>query len=288
MTKVRRRTSRAAAWVVAGLVATCAALYLLASWEPSGYTPPSLTQEEKVIEANRFLSSIMGFTNEAEKSEAFFWELSEVEVNRYLAAADEIAFCRLNRSDHKYQRGDVQRMMDAAGLAQPAVSFVGGGEKDLLTMMVRTDEYGKVLSADLRLAFTDEGNLRVILASTRVGLLPVPRFAVRGRLERFKKILQERLGKLKELPEESRGGGVFLSGFTSADLAALFAEIIAAIDETPFTPKIRARKHYVRIRNITIDNGTMMLDIVPIRDKEEEKDTPDLDRPPEAELPVIL
>ena len=78
------------------------------------------------------------------------------------AIADEIAASRPSG-----KAGEVYRAMEKAGFIDPAVSLGDG----ILTVMVRSKEYDKVLSADVSFSFTADRKLRVRLEESG---LPTP------------------------------------------------------------------------------------------------------------------
>jgi hypothetical protein len=253
---------RWASW--AGIMAVLAivVLYLLASWKPSHYLPARQTQEEKEIATQVFYQEVLMFTNEGHRGEPYEWPLNQSRVNCFLDAIDEIAFMRPNSRDKIHSRGDVHRAMDQAGLAEPCVRF----SDDCMTLMIRTNEYGKILSADIGFSFTGDGDLKIHLKATRVGLLPVPRFAVRHRLNLFKQTLEERLVAMEEA---RRRAGVedsytTFKGLSSIDIEELFATIVSAIDEEPLPARIKFID--ARVENIEISDGMLKLYIVPDED----------------------
>ena len=253
-------------WVGVAAALAIVVLYLLASWKPAHYRPARQTQEQKEVATQVFYQEVFMFTSEGRRGEAYDWPFNQDLVNDFLDAIDEIAFMRPNSRNKIHSRGDVHQMMDQAGLAEPCVRF----SDDCMTLMIRTNEYGKILSADLAFSFTDDGRLKIHLKSTRVGMLPVPRFAVRHRLQLFKETLEARLEALEEARAqmELEGDGAVFEGFTSVDVTELFATIIAAIDEDPLPAKIKFLD--ARVKDIQITDGKLLLIIVPDEDDEED------------------
>jgi hypothetical protein len=252
----------------AGLVAVVAivVLYLLASWKPPHYQPARQTQEQKEVVTQVFYQEVLMFASEGRRGDAYEWPLDEDLVNEFLDAIDEIAFMRPNSRDKIHSRGDVHQMMDQAGLAEPCVRFAD----DCMTLMIRTNEYGKILSADIAFSFTDDGRLKFHLKSTRVGMLPVPRFAVRHRLQLFKQTLETRLEEIAEARVQAGldDSEVAFEGFSSIDVTELFATIIAAIDEEPLPARIKFID--ARVEDIQITDGKLLLKIVPEEEDEDD------------------
>ena len=263
-----KKLLRWAAWAAAVLALGIMVLYLLASWKPSHYKPAGQTQIQKERAAQEFLRVIGRFTSEGQKDAPFELELEQAQINRFLDALDEIAFMRLNTRKKTHNRGDVHHMMDQAGLAEPCVRFADG----CMTLMIRTNEYGKILSADIAFSFTDDGRLTVHLKATRVGLLPVPRFAVRHRLEQFKRTLDERVEQLAAARAEvdSEASAYGFGGLATIDMTELFATIISAIDEEPLPARLKFIN--ARIEHIEISDGLLVLTVVPEEEEEEEEE----------------
>ena len=248
---------RLTAWAAIVMVVGVAVLYLLASWKPSHYRPAGQTQVQKERAAQTFIKVIGTLTTN--QGEPYDWTLPQDQVNSFLDAIDEIAFMRPNSHERDYRRGDVHHVMDQAGLAEPCVRF----SDDCMTLMIRTNEYGKILSADIGFSFTDDGKVKVHLKATRVGLLPVPRFAVRRRLEQYKQTLEERLERIAAARAEldPEGAQYSIEGFSAIDMTELFATIISAIDEDPLPAKLKFI--HARVKDIHISDGLMVLEIVP-------------------------
>lgn len=243
------------------LVVAATTLYLLMSWRPARYDPPRLNQAQKEIVAMQFIAHIAEFSNRSQENRAYSWEMTESQANAYLDAMDEIAFQRPDSRDNPRRRGDVQRMMDRAGLAEPVVRFDNGR----MMIMVRSNEHGKVISAEISFTFLEDDKLLVNLEATRIGLLPVPRFAVRGQLQRFKRQLQARLARMQEGPDQPQAGGAVIS--TLVDIEELFATIIAAIDSDPVQLRIR----HVQVRDIIVEDGLLMLMVSPVDEDQDEE-----------------
>jgi len=237
------------------LLAGVAALYLLLTWKPSSYRPPHLDQAQKEIATQQFFAHVAEMDTPNDTDDPYSWELSEQSANEYLAAMDEIAFQRPNARNRPRLRGDVQAAMDRAGLAQPVARFNDGR----MTIMVRSTEYAAIVSADLSFTFVNEDKVLVNLDGARVGLLPVPRFAVRDGLKRFKAVLQSRLERMQSPATDDSSGGIPL-----VNLAEVFATIIAAIDSEPLPTRIKIL--HCQVQEITIQDGLLRLMVRPLRE----------------------
>lgn len=248
-----RFLSRFFVYVIAPLAVGIVVFYLLASWRPTAYDPPELNQAQKVSAAKRFVAHIAQFSQFGETGEPYWWVLTEEHANEYLAAIDEIAFQQPNRKNEPRRRGDVHDMMVRAGLADPVMRFNDGR----VTVMVRSDRFGKIVSADLSFTFVDDGKVLVNLESARIGVLPVPRFAVKDRLKQFRDELQDRADKLQTQEEQAGGRGI--PGMV--DLAEIFATIMAAVDADPLPAQIKVMR--AEVKQIVVEDGVLKLLLSP-------------------------
>jgi len=253
-----RTFRRIAPWLALGCVVACAALYLLASWIPRQFDPPRLSQSDKEYWARVFVSDIMRFQNMGQQAKPYDWAMAEADLNNYLASMDQIVFDM--RPSGK--RGDVQKVLETAGVSAPMVRLY----EDRMTVMLRSHEHGKVLSADIQIGVTPEGSIQGRLLGTRVGLLPVPDFAVEARLREFKDLLQERLDKIHvtkktdELPKAA--GPVFRVNFNIIE--EILATMILAIDGQPMEARLRLpNDKRVRIADIQFRPGRLSFRVVP-------------------------
>ena len=236
--------------VVLLLVLAAVAMYFQASRVPSDYAPAQLSGREKEQAARQFVSQIGEFNNKAQLPQPFEWQITQEQINRYLAAADEIAANRLGG-----RRGEVREALESVGLSDPAVSLDNG----VLTLLVRSSHYDKVVSADIRFTFLQDGRLQIRLAQTWVGQLPVPDTFLRSQLQRLK----EKLAR----EQAPRQAGASAGTQPSPDeVARLITTVIAAIDEAPIDPVLVGglNNKKVRIEGIRIDDGKLALRAVPI------------------------
>ena len=233
--------------VLAGVV-----LYVLASRPPADYHPAQLTQKEKEQSARQFVSHISDFNNKAQKNEAFEWQITQEQLNSYLASADEIAANRLGG-----RRGEVRQALESAGLADPAVAMTDG----VLTLLVRSSKHDKVVAADLAFRFTPDGRLAIRLTQTRIGQLPVPDRFLREQLQTVKEQLRRDQQKPVEPAAQASG-----PGDSSEDVGRLIGAVIAAIDEEPITPELVGGLNHkkVRIEDLRLTPGKLTVRAVPI------------------------
>ncbi len=246
--------------VVAALILAGGVLYIQASRIPVEYRPAQLSAEQRQQAVDEFWNQkiLDEFGNATQRNEPFDWALSAEQLNRYLAAMDEIA-----AKTPMVKSGTIYRGLEKAGLAEPAAAMGDG----VLTLMVRSKEYDKVLSVDLSFRFTDDGRLRVRLGEARVGRLTLPDFWVRGRLERLKEMLPTKGWADKD----SAGGSDSrrLMGIPSQDVAMVLTNVLAAINEEPIRTELTwpIKKKRVRIEAIEIADNSLRMHVVPIRRK---------------------
>lgn len=249
-----RRTIRIALLIAAPLVLGGAvAGYLLLSRVPSSYQPLRLDPQAKDAATSGFYKSILKFNEEGQKNAPFTWSVSQEWINRSLASMDEIA--RKNPFGPPVKPGTIRKMMDRAGLADPAVTLDDGK----VTIMVRSARYNKVVSADVGFQFTPDGGLRVLLEGMRIGAMPVPSWMVAKELARLKADLARRLG--------SKAGRAGPAGRTLGDSEEVIGRVIAAIDGEPIVPELEwklSTKKRVRIDAIDIADGELTVHAVPI------------------------
>jgi len=227
-------------------------LYFQASRIPSDYRPAQLSGREREQAARQFVSQISDFNNKAQLPQPFEWQITQEQANRYLAAADEIAANRLGG-----RPGEVREALESVGLSDPAVSL----NDSILALLVRSSHYDKVVSADIRFTFLDDGRLQIRLAQTWVGQLPVPDALLRSQLERLKQKLAREQAQTRVRPRASSGEEP-----SSDEVGRLIASVISAIDEAPIDPVLVGglNNKKVRIESIRIHDGKLTLRAVPV------------------------
>ena len=238
----------------AGVLVTAALIYVETSRIPPEYRPVQLSAEQKDQAAKEFLNRkiLHEFGNAAQRNRGFEWTVTQEQLNRYLAAMDEIA-----SSAPSVRPGTVYRRMDEAGLADPAVVLRDG----VVRVMVRSVRYQKILSADVSLRFRGDGRLSVNLVQMRAGLIRLPGFWVRSRLEGLRgEILegQEDHGAKTRSSEET-------FGLSSQGVGQVLRTVLGAIGQEPISTELtwRVNKRRVRIDEIEITDGLLRLHVVP-------------------------
>jgi len=246
------RTIRKGLVIVLAVSVACVVTgYVLVSWVPGDYRPARLGREQREEATSRFYNRVFRFISDGEDIQPFTWTVGEQQLNGWLASMDEIAYRRGGK------RGHVHTLLAKARLAEPAVAL-GDGE---MKLMVRSTEHDKVLSATLRFELTAGGQLRVRLAGTRVGRLPLPRFLVRERVRKLQRTVVQRLLSSAESQDARE------SDPSKAGVARVLARVVAAIDgqaiDTELTWRLHSRKR-VRIAKIDIDGRAATLHVVPV------------------------
>jgi len=237
--------------IPAAAVATVLAAYIQASRVPRHYAPATLSARQRDQAAKDFLNRkiLDEFGNAAQFNEPFEWVITEDELNRYLASMDEIA-----ASAPSVQPGELTRQMIRAGLTEPSVALRDGK----VTVMARSSEYQKIISADLGFRLTPAGLLEVSLLEVRAGRLPLPDSAVRDRIGEVKAALTA---------GNSASDRSDLGGISSREVGQALRSILAAIDARPLTPELTwsLNDKRVRIAAIEIADGSLRLRFVPVR-----------------------
>ena len=274
-----RRATRVTWTIARGLILLLVfgfvTLYLMASWQPGAYRPMELTQLEKEGYAKRFVSRVTEFTNVGQMGQPFTWTIREEDLNGYLVSIDQIVALQPGR-----RHGEFQKVLDTAGLTEPIVQLADGW----MTVMLRSNEYGKVLSAGIRIQMTDDGRLRVTLEDSRVGLLPIPRFEVRRRLREFQGSLQERLARLQRAAESDEG--MVSIAFGRVDFLLVLESLALAVDDQPLPTRFEiSGDHFVRIEDIVVTPDSVTLHLVPA--PEEDLVGPPAPSPESDQTPAI-
>ena len=264
---VRKIIKYTAIAVVALVILAAMGLFLLASWKPSGYEPIRLSDSQKHKTATDFAMLVIDRFREAARAAArnerpFSFSFTQDQINEYLASIDHIAALR-----PPVKHGEIYKVMDQVGLAEPVVHLQQG----ILTVMVRTRDYEKVLSAGLAFTFTKDAGLKIDLASAHIGRAPIPKALIRNRLQPVKAILRKQMEKMQSAgTRPTKPRGVVLVGFSTRDIARVIRGVITAIDEEPIpteelVSKVGAK---VRVTGIDVEDGKITLHFAPVGRKE--------------------
>jgi hypothetical protein len=243
---MRERTTwlKIAACLLLVLAAAAMLAYVLANRVPAAYVPAQLPPAQRDAASKVFYRRVGDFNNEVQRNAPFTWRIGEDEINAYLASLDEIA--AMHPSDSA-QDAAATRTLAKAGLAEPVVSLRDGA----LTLMVRSTQYDKVLSASLHLEITPGGKLRATLAETAVGALPLPSNFVRDKLAALAR------------PAAQRGTASPPFGGEAHDV---LSAVLAALDGREIDPVFSWRlstPKVVRVAGIDINDGNMTVRLKP-------------------------
>ncbi|MBT3199631.1 MAG: hypothetical protein HN350_06915 [Phycisphaerales bacterium] len=225
-------------WTLVVLMVAGGVMYIQASRVPDNYKPVRLSLEDTKQATHAFVQNFaQEFGNQVKQIEPFEWSLTQKAANIYLASIDEIAFSLPSG----VKRGYVNEQMAEMGLADPAIAFDDGK----VTLMVRSTDYNKVISAEVEVKLTGDDKLQFTVSATRVGRLPVPSSILTDRLETL---------------------ATKLSGKQSDDISKTLAELLAAINGEPISPPDTWRIQGIKvdIEAITIADGKLTLKVRPI------------------------
>ena len=225
------------------LLVAAGVLYFTVSAVPTGYAPQRLSQAEKKRAAQEFVEKAVPLHN-APAGDLVRWLATEDELNKYLASMDEIASYRLGG-----KRGQVYRQMAKSKLSGLAVRL----SKGIITLVFRSDKYGKIVSADFVLEITPDQRLRAGLKRVRIGKLRIPDSAFRERLIRMKMSLgfSESLRDPREGKTKTRR--------PTDDMVKILGAMVAAIDEAPTRIEHKVNNKLLRLVGIEAEQGRLTL-----------------------------
>lgn len=245
------RKARVAALVLLALiVAALLVLYGLAGHTPAYYRPARLDADQRDLAMREFRRKLMDFSNKGQDIVPFAWSVTQVQLNNYLAAMDEIAV------QGGAESGEVRSAMASAGLSEPAVALDDGRVR----LMARSVDYDRIISIDIGMRVGDGGLLHVTLDGARVGKLPLPPSMVRSLVDRLR-------DKIAEDFEPAEADSP-VARLDAEVVALMIRQVLTALDGDPILPEfswqIRTRKR-VRVRRIDIEGGTLTLHVEPVR-----------------------
>ncbi len=215
MISVPRWVKWAGLGLVVAILIAAAVLYWMASRVPEAYRPLALTEVEQRAAVKRLGMRLQEFGNESQRARPFTWTIREDELNTYLSSLDAIV-----AHTPRGQAGQVSQAMRDAGFAEPVIDLREGG----LTFMIRAVEQERIVSADVGIDLRAAG-VHVALRELRVGALPVPRSLLIDRLDR----VAPRTDAAEPANRAGDGGSPVLGGLSRRDVAALAAELCAAL-----------------------------------------------------------
>ncbi|MEN6506228.1 MAG: hypothetical protein ABFD92_16965 [Planctomycetaceae bacterium] len=249
------------------LLILAAGAYVLASLLPKNYQPERLCEYDKHQVTMAFYNNVIEtFANHSRSREPFSVTYTQKEVNQYLASIDAIVGARPNKANVKTQYGSVYALLARAGLADPAVNFAPG----VLTVMIRSQQFDKMLSAAITFNFDENRQLHVGMSGAYVGRLRVPDWFVRDRLMALKPLLQKELQKIESATSQpTKNRGVGMIGFSTAEIGTAIAAAITAIDEKPISSAgLTSKGSRIRITAIDVEEGKITLHFSPVSREE--------------------
>lgn len=236
--------------LVAALGAAALGIYLFASRIPASYQPAQLSPDQRTTSAKGFTARVLNeFGNKIQVPKSFTWSATQEELNHYLASMDEIAELMPNS-----RPGLVRRQLDEVGLSGPAVAL----EKNILTVMIRSTHYEKILSADLAFTFPAEGRLAVQVAGARLGALPVPQSMLQARLADLRTLLAAALPAKAETESPKR--------ISIEHVGRMLSHVILAVGQEPISTELpwRVNGRIIRIDGIDIEHERITLRVTPV------------------------
>ena len=249
------RIGRIIAWL--GVVLLAAVLlvgavgYVLSTRVPQAYAPAELDDARQIQVAQEFLagSVIDGFGNRVEEGLPFSWSLRAEKCNEILASMDEIAYQLDGRGERKKP---VEKALREQGISGPAVSFQNGQ----VTLMVFSEAYNRVLSADVGLSLDERGRFRARLEGVRVGQLPLPASLVREELASLRRSLP------RQAAATARPDGLI----SPEDFARVLQQVFVALDDDAIDPVLvwPGNKRHVRITGLRLAEGELTIHFTPL------------------------
>ncbi|MDY7010507.1 MAG: hypothetical protein SVV80_07105 [Planctomycetota bacterium] len=264
--RVRRIICRVLLSLLVGAVLVAGLLYGLADRTPADYREAlqrvtRLTELNELAERDnregprrKFLELYGDFSKYGGAGEPFEFFITSDEVNMCLVSMDRIASLQSAKPVHATAK------LEQAGFSDPMVAMDDG----VLTLMVWSIEYGKVISADLSFIFDERGDMRLEILAIRIGVLPVPKSLLEGRIGQLREKLQNLLGRTGD------NGNNLSSVAPTRDVARLLRAVASMLDGQAVRPKVPWRdlgaKHPLMITNVVITDGAMTLHFKPTSD----------------------
>ncbi len=262
-------------WTSLTVLALLLVVYLLASLIPPTYQPERLSEYDKRQATMRFYNKAGEFRNHSQTREPFSVTYTQKEVNEFLASIDDIVGAQPDTPNVKRQYGSVYAVLSHAGLADPAVHF----SKGVLTVMIRRQDWDKMVSAALKFDFDEKHQLHVSMSGAYVGRLRVPDDVVRWGMMRLRPLLVKELEKIEATSQpgkhggKSKDSGAGIIGFGTAEIATAFSAAITAIDEKPIPPaRLSSKGSRTRITAIDVEEGQITLQFMPVSREEAQRD----------------
>ncbi len=263
--RVRRNIRRAIIILLTTAVLTVALLFGLADRVPSDYREAQqrvirLTElNEQAERENRegpqrrhFMKLYGDFSVYGGAGKPFTFKVTADEINWYLVSMDQIASIN---SKPVYATAKLAK----AGFRGPLVLMNDG----VLTLMVESTQYDKIISVDLKFVFDDEGDMKMEILAIRIGVLPIPKAWLEDRIRRLRGKLQKLIGRTNN----NDGGS---SAASTKDAARLLRAVVDMLDAQAIRPEVTWPgddvRHQLLITDVVINDGTLTLHFDPILD----------------------
>lgn len=226
-----------------------AVIYAMVCRVPSEYPGEPLGRDERERAAKLFFDDhvFARFHNNVGAGKPFVWTITAERLNQYLASIDQIA----SLSDKPIYPSVV---MERAGFTGPAVAMRPG----VLTLMVHSNKYNKVLSVDVEIDFNDTGEVTARTVAMRIGVMPVPKSMLAKLHQKVRHKLAARLGDAEKL-RNARIGLVPVGSF-----AKLLRNIIGMLDGRYVRPELTWQRHSVLVNRVEITEGELAVHFVPV------------------------
>ena len=234
--------------VISGVVGA-AVIYAMVCRVPSEYPRQPLGRDERERAAKMFFDDhvFARFHNKVGAGKPFVWTITAERLNQYLASMDQIA----SLSDKPIYPSVV---MERLGFAGPAVAMRPG----VLTFMVHSNRYNKVLSVDVEIDFNDAGEVTARTVAMRIGVMPVPKSMLDRLHQKVRRKLIERLSDAEKV-RNARIGPVPVGSF-----AKLLRSIIGILDGQYVRPELTWQRHPVLVDRVEISEGELAVHFVPV------------------------
>ena len=241
--------------IVLVLVVSAVWMYVQASRVPQSYRPARLSLEQREGAVHDFARQCQDFYNQAQRVRPFTWTVTGERLNAYLASMDEIAA----ELPGDIPAGAVEDGMAQAGFSGPAVALKPG----VITLLIRSREYSKVLSLDLGFTFEDGHKLRVHLVDTHVGRLSLPDPMVANALAKATAAIR-RWKDSADAPEQAEYG---VEGPSADAVARMLATVVEAIDEDPIDTEMEVGGKRIHLTAIDITSDLLSIHAEPSDDR---------------------
>jgi len=244
-------------------VGTVGVLYYRACTVPDDYEPLALSPAEKARAIRRMEDKLLAFGTAAGIVGGRSTHQTGVmaEDRKRLAARGDIEIGerhfiqRFSSDDLNHwiasMPDDVTSALHSAGMSQPAVAI----GKDRLTFYSHWEEFDKIVGVDLDFQFNADQTMTIQVRSARVGTQAIPERFWAEQKDRIAQQIPAYVKKMMGAQEDFAG----LSPHAYGDIASDMAN---AIEGRPVNLDIRYGFGNVRIKNIELKDGELVMEVV--------------------------